>query len=87
MLSNGRLLALITTDRVSAKAFICRLLLVAVALVSLDFLLAFPAFAQQPLYVGDFDGPSERNDLVHLDYIQVPPIVRSRLDQRVVHPK
>ena len=34
----------------------------ALALLSLDFLLAYPALSQQPLYVGDFDGPSERNE-------------------------
>ncbi len=61
-MSNCQLLARITTDRVSAAALTYRLLLVAVALLPLDVLLAYPALAQQPLYVGDFDEPSERKE-------------------------
>lgn len=60
-MSNCELLARITTDRSSATVLTYRLLLVAVALLPLDFLLAYPVFAQQPLYIGDFDGPSERS--------------------------
>lgn len=62
MLSNCKLLARITTDRASTAALAYRFLLVAIALLPLDFQLACPALAQQPLYVGDFDGPSERNE-------------------------
>ncbi len=60
-MSNCELLARITTDRESATALTYRLLLVAAALLSLDLLLAYPAVAQQPLYIGDFDGPLDRN--------------------------
>lgn len=60
-MSNCELLARITTDRVSATALTYRFFLVALALLSLDFLLAYPVLAQQPLYVGDFDVPSERS--------------------------
>jgi len=62
IMSNCELLARITTDRVSAAALTYRFLLLAVTLLSLDFLLAYPVFAQQPLYIGDFDGPLDRNE-------------------------
>lgn len=61
-MSNCQLLARITTDRASITALTYRSLLVAVVLLPLDFLLPYPAFAQQPLYVGDFDEPSERTE-------------------------
>lgn len=60
-MSNCQLLARITTDRASITALTYRLLLVAVALLPLDVLLAYPVFAQQPMYIGDFYGPSERS--------------------------
>jgi hypothetical protein len=61
-MSNCQLLARITTDRESVTALTYRLLLVAVALVPLDVLLAYPALSQEPLYVGDFDEPSDRKE-------------------------
>lgn len=60
-MSNCKLLAKVRVNKAPALLFFFRLLFMAITFLSLDLLLAHPAVAE-PLYVGDFDGPLERNE-------------------------
>lgn len=60
-MSNCKLLARVSINRIAPAVVISRLLIVASTFFSLVVLFAYPAVAEQ-LYVGDFDVPSDRSE-------------------------